>query len=85
MTIIERMKQEGSELAADIMNPILESSGRCPTCDKQANFVARNAWLRDHYLCSNCGSIPRERALMSTIETYFSKLAKLDNTRVLTW
>ena len=50
---------------------IPENSGYCPTCDRQVTFVVRDEWLRDHYLCRNCGSIPRERALMATIETYF--------------
>lgn len=51
--------------------PVLKNSGYCPTCAQEVTFVARDAWLRDHYHCSNCGSIPRERALMLTIETYF--------------
>jgi SAM-dependent methyltransferase len=28
-------------------------------------------YLRDHYFCSNCRSIPRERALMAVIEMYY--------------
>ena len=51
--------------------PVLECVGHCPTCDSEVTFVARDAWLRDHFLCSNCGSIPRERALMLAIDTYF--------------
>jgi len=51
--------------------PVLESAGSCPTCAQQVRFVARDPWLRDHFLCSNCGSIPRERALMATIEERF--------------
>lgn len=39
--------------------------------------MARNSWLRDHYLCSSCGSIPRERALMLTIERYFPNWREL--------
>jgi glycosyltransferase involved in cell wall biosynthesis/ubiquinone/menaquinone biosynthesis C-methylase UbiE len=50
---------------------LLKNSGYCSTCAQEVTFVARDAWLRDHYCCSNCGSIPRERALMLTIETYF--------------
>lgn len=50
---------------------VLENPGYCPTCTSQVIFSAKNAWLRDHYLCSKCGSIPRERALMMTIETFF--------------
>jgi hypothetical protein len=50
---------------------VLENRGFCPTCETEVTFTAKNDWLRDHYLCSNCGSIPRERALMQTIETFF--------------
>ena len=50
---------------------VLKSRGRCPTCDKDTAFVARDSWLRDHYLCASCGSIPRERALMHVIDTHF--------------
>lgn len=49
----------------------LEHKGYCNTCDTQVTFKAMNSWLRDHLLCSNCGSIPRERALMHAIETYY--------------
>lgn len=34
-------------------------------------FRSEHEWLRDHYLCSACGSIPRERALMATIDRYY--------------
>jgi SAM-dependent methyltransferase len=51
--------------------PVLTSSGRCPACAKQTSFIARDPWLRDHFLCSSCGSIPRERALMAVVENYF--------------
>lgn len=50
---------------------ILENKGFCKTCDSHVTFRAMNSWLRDHFLCSNCGSIPRERALMHAIETYY--------------
>jgi SAM-dependent methyltransferase len=50
--------------------PVLKNYGYCPTCTQNVTFVAHNTWLRDHYLCSNCGSIPRERALMLCIEKY---------------
>ncbi|MFZ5830698.1 MAG: methyltransferase domain-containing protein [Planctomycetota bacterium] len=57
--------------------PVLESAGHCTTCDRNVTFVARNAWLRDHFACSNCGSIPRERALMAVIESYFPNWREL--------
>jgi hypothetical protein len=53
------------------LRPILKNSGYCPTCAQDVTFIARDPWLRDHYRCSRCGSIPRERALMATIEEYF--------------
>lgn len=51
--------------------PFLKSAGHCSTCNCEVDFVANCDWLRDHFLCSNCGSIPRERALMQVIDTYF--------------
>jgi SAM-dependent methyltransferase len=50
---------------------VLKSVGHCPTCDNEVTFVARGPWLRDAFICSSCGSIPRERALMLTIDAYF--------------
>ena len=51
--------------------PVLQSSGRCPACARETRFVAMEPLLRDHYLCTSCGSIPRERALMAVVEKYF--------------
>lgn len=48
---------------------VLSSTGHCPICDGPASFAALDPWLRDHFLCAGCGSIPRERALMRVIET----------------
>lgn len=45
--------------------------GFCPCCDKEVIFEANNSWLRDSFFCTNCFSIPRERALMITIEKNF--------------
>jgi len=50
--------------------PVLMSCGRCPACLEDVSFVSRDLWLRDHFLCSHCGCIPRERALMSVIESF---------------
>lgn len=50
---------------------VLKSQGYCTTCNQEVSFVAKNAWLRDHFLCSKCGSIPRERALMLVIEQFY--------------
>lgn len=50
---------------------LLQSSGRCATCTMYVDFVAREPYLRDSFQCSHCGSIPRERALMTVIEEWF--------------
>jgi SAM-dependent methyltransferase len=43
--------------------------GRCPVCEQDTIFEARDAWLRDHLICQSCpgGSIPRERAMMQVL------------------
>src|SRR5260221_14685021 len=47
----------------------LKVDGTCPTCGPAAHFVSEHSWLRDHFLCTRCGSIPRDRALMATIRS----------------
>jgi SAM-dependent methyltransferase len=50
---------------------MFENYGFCYCCNAVVKFEASNDWWRDHYLCSNCKSIPRERALMYCAEKYF--------------
>jgi len=52
--------------------------GYCPCCEQQVIFEAKNSWLRNHFLCTNCSSLPRERALMLTIEKYYPNWENLD-------
>lgn len=47
-----------------------ENYGYCNCCDTKTRFIAENSWFRDFYLCSSCGCIPRERALMYAIEKF---------------
>ena len=49
----------------------LETDGWCPICEAETRFRSKYDWLRDHFLCDLCGSIPRERALMHVIETWY--------------
>lgn len=49
----------------------LESQGTCPTCLQAVTFRARGPWLRDDFLCTGCGSVPRERALMLVLDELF--------------
>ncbi len=48
-----------------------KKNGYCPCCEKKVIFQSLNSWLRDHLKCSNCLCIPRERALIFTIEKYY--------------
>lgn len=57
--------------------PILKSAGLCMTCTQQAEFVAREPYLRDSFQCSNCGSIPRERALMAVVDAWYPRWREL--------
>lgn len=55
---------------AETPSPVFQISGHCPTCGGEVDFVAQHSWFRDHFLCTNCGSIPRERALMAVIDQF---------------
>jgi SAM-dependent methyltransferase len=55
-----------------------EHYGYCPICSAPTKFVARQYWLRDHYLCERCGSIPRQRALTIVLEELFPNWRELD-------
>lgn len=50
---------------------VFETEGTCPCCDKPGTFRAKYDWYRDHLLCEHCRCIPRERAIMLTIERWF--------------
>jgi hypothetical protein len=56
----------------------LSVNGYCPCCDQKVVFESYNIWLRDNFKCSNCNSIPRERALIRTIEKYYPDWKELD-------
>lgn len=45
--------------------------GYCPCCDQETRFESCDDWFRDHYICTRCASIPRERALMVCIEKFY--------------
>lgn len=75
------IENQSNEFRGDIIKPvnprrqhtdlILENTGFCPICEAEVTFSSASEWLRDHYLCSNCHSLPRERALMEVIQIYF--------------
>ena len=71
----QRVERKSRKLRAkwrERLRPIvIKNRGHCPICDRGTTFVARDAWLRDHYLCTRCKSIPRERALMTVLQDLF--------------
>jgi len=47
------------------------NSGYCPICQARTLFIIKDSWLRDHYFCIRCASIPRWRALIYVLQSYF--------------
>jgi hypothetical protein len=56
---------------------VYTGSGFCSICEREVVFSAESTWFRDYLLCSGCGSIPRERALMRTITECFPNFREL--------
>ncbi len=48
---------------------VFSNPGYCHCCRSATTFVARDEWLRDFYVCSNCGSIPRQRHIQAYLDT----------------
>lgn len=47
-----------------------KNSGYCVICESETEFIEYNPWLRDHYKCALCDSIPRQRALVNAIDLF---------------
>lgn len=45
----------------------LENDGYCSICMQVSRFESLEPWLRDHYICTRCRSIPRRRALVEVL------------------
>jgi SAM-dependent methyltransferase len=46
------------------------NAGYCCICRADTQFVAKGEWLRDEYICEKCGTIPRQRALVETLNQF---------------
>jgi SAM-dependent methyltransferase len=46
---------------------IIQNSGHCTICMGEASFSSQKEWLRDHYICEKCKSIPRQRAIVQVL------------------
>lgn len=53
------------------------TKGFCNCCDRETKFVSYDPWLRDRFICSNCYSIPRERALIHVLESAYPNWKEL--------
>jgi glycosyltransferase involved in cell wall biosynthesis/2-polyprenyl-3-methyl-5-hydroxy-6-metoxy-1,4-benzoquinol methylase len=55
---------------SEIENFYLKTAGRCPICNSESHdqFVAHHPWLRDYYLCKDCGTCPRQRSMALLLE-----------------
>jgi len=47
-----------------------QNPGYCGVCDQPVTFIEYDPWLRDNYKCSNCHSIPRNRALVNALNKF---------------
>jgi SAM-dependent methyltransferase len=52
--------------------------GECPICERGTVFVKGGHWLRDHYYCVRCFSIPRFRAVIRVLDARFPTWRELD-------
>lgn len=62
------------------LNKILlkrKNLGYCAICDRKTIFIEQAEWLRDHYVCIYCNSIPRNRALIRVLDTYYPSYRKM--------
>ncbi len=78
MTIINFFRKVKDKISKTALASVLPSNffyfshkGFCPCCEHDVVFRSHNSWLRDNFLCSNCGSIPRERFLIIVLEKYY--------------
>lgn len=69
--MLKRIKEKISErIVAGLLkeNFYFKQTGFCHCCDRETTFIAYHSWLRDEFKCSNCRSIPRNRALLLVLQ-----------------
>jgi len=45
--------------------------GYCPICKSSTIYIEFDTWLRDHYQCVKCKSIPRQRSLVNALNLFY--------------
>jgi len=48
---------------------VVENEGFCPCCRSNTVFRSPQEWLRDFYVCTKCGSIPRQRHIQAVLDS----------------
>lgn len=51
--------------------------GYCQICEDKTIFRSKDDWLRDHFVCERCRSIPRERSLLYVLNLLYPEWATL--------
>lgn len=68
--VLDNLDEEMREMISDLNldKAVKVYGGVCPVCKEKTLFISYHYWLRDHYKCIFCRSIPRHRALMKVLE-----------------
>jgi SAM-dependent methyltransferase len=45
--------------------------GYCQICESDTIFRSKDEWLRDHFFCEKCRSIPRERSVIYALNLFY--------------
>jgi SAM-dependent methyltransferase len=69
--LIRKARKYRARMSERLRPAVIKNRGVCPICECGATFVSRDGWLRDHYKCLRCKSIPRERALMLILQQHY--------------
>lgn len=72
MVLIGKQKiGERTGITLTAKKKLVSNQGYCVICENNTLFIEYSDWLRDHYICNNCKSIPRHRAVINTLNTFF--------------
>lgn len=50
---------------------VVQNDGFCPCCRSNTLFRSPVDWLRDFYVCTKCGSVPRQRHIQTVLDIRF--------------
>jgi SAM-dependent methyltransferase len=50
---------------------VVQNDGFCACCRSNTVFRSPEQWLRDFYVCTKCGSVPRQRHIQTVLDSRF--------------